>query len=41
MLMMNGLMDRCLSQETVLDRVRAMAKAIEAELGELKAWKMV
>lgn len=36
MLMMKGLMDHCLSQEMVVDRVR-----MEAELGELKVWKAV
>ena len=35
--MMKGLMDLCLSQEMVVDRVRAKAKVTEAELGELKA----
>lgn len=35
---MKGLMDRCVSQATMLDHVRARA---EAELGELKAWKVV
>ena len=35
---MKGLMDRCVSQATVVDRVRARAEASEAELGELKAW---
>lgn len=38
---MKGLMDRCLSQETMVDHVRAKAKATEAELGELKAWKVI
>lgn len=38
---MKGLMDRCLSQETMVDHVRAKAEAIEAELGELKAWKVI
>ena len=35
--MMNGLLDHCLSQETVTNRLRVKAKAMEAELGELKA----
>ena len=38
---MKGLMDRCLSQETMVDHVRAKAEATEAELGELKAWKVI
>ena len=32
---------RCLSHKTALDRVGAKAQAIEAKLGELKAWKTV
>lgn len=39
--MMKGLMDRCMSQATVVDHVRARAEVSEAELGELKAWKVV
>ena len=39
--MMKGLMDHCLSQATVVDCMRAKAKAIEAELGETKPWKAV
>ena len=39
--MMKGLMDRCLSQEMVADQVRAKVRATEAELGELKVWKVV
>ena len=38
---MKGLMDRCMSQATVVDHVRAKAKASKAERGELKAWKVV
>ena len=38
---MKGLMDRCLSQETMVDYVRAKAEATEAELRELKSWKVV
>ena len=40
-LMIKGLMDRCMSQATVVDHVRARAEALEAELGELKAWKAI
>ena len=36
-LMMKGLMDHCVSRATVVDRVRARAEALEAELAELKA----
>ena len=39
--MMKGLMDHCVSQATVVDRVRVRAEATEVELGELKAWKVV
>ncbi|KAL0008763.1 hypothetical protein SO802_010265 [Lithocarpus litseifolius] len=39
MLMMKGLMGRCLNHETALDCVRAKAKVTEEELAELKAWK--
>jgi len=39
--MMKGLMDRCVSQAMVVDRVRAKAEVTEAELGELKAWKVI
>lgn len=39
--MMKGLMDCCLSQKMVVDRVRAKVKVTEAKLGELKAWKVV
>ena len=39
--MMKGLIGRCLSRKTALDRVKAKAQATEAELGELKAWKPV
>ena len=37
--MMKGLMERCLSHETALERVRAKAEAIEDELSQLKNWK--
>ena len=40
-LMMKDLMNRCVSQAKVVDRVKAKAKVTEAELGELKAWKVV
>lgn len=36
--MMKGLMDRCVSQVTVVDYVRARVEASEAEL---KAWKVI
>ena len=39
--MMKGLMDHCMSQVTVVDHVRARAEESEAELGELKAWKVI
>ena len=38
---MKGPMDRCLSQETMVDHVRVKAEATEVELGELKAWKVI
>ena len=38
---MKDLMNRCVSQAKVVDRVKAKAKVTEAELGELKAWKVV
>ena len=37
--MMKGLMDCCPSQEMLVDHLRS--KATEAELGELKAWKVI
>ena len=39
--MMKGLMDHCVSQVMVVDHVTARAKALKAELGELKARKVV
>ncbi|XP_030961670.1 uncharacterized protein LOC115983174 [Quercus lobata] len=39
MLMMKGLMGRCLSHETTLERVRAKATSTEDELNGLKAWR--
>lgn len=39
--MMKSLMDLCVSQATVVDRVRARVEASEAQLGELKACKVV
>lgn len=39
--MMKGLMDRCVSQATMVDRKRAKAEASKAELGELKAQKVI
>ena len=41
MLMMKGLMERSLHNETVLGRVREKAKLMEEELFELKNWKLV
>ena len=38
--MMKGLMGRCLSHGTALERVRAKANSMEDELNELKAWRM-
>ena len=35
--MMKCLVNRCLSQETMMDYLRAKVEATEAELGELKA----
>ena len=37
--MMKGLMGRCLSHETALDRVRAKAEQTEEELLKLRNWK--
>ena len=37
--MMKGLMGRCLSHETALDRVRAKAEQTEDELNQLRNWK--
>ena len=37
--MMKGLMGRCLSHETALDRVRAKAEQMEDELNQLRNWK--
>ena len=39
MIMMKGLMERCLNHETALDRVRAKAELTEDELSQLKNWK--
>ncbi|XP_050251530.1 uncharacterized protein LOC126720992 [Quercus robur] len=39
MVMMKGLMGRCLSQETALDRVRAKAEKTEEELLQLRNWR--
>ena len=41
MLMMKGLMERSLHNETALGRVREKAKLTEEELFELKNWKLV
>lgn len=39
--MMKGSMDCCLAREKGFDRLKEKAKATEAELNELKAWKEV
>ena len=41
MLMVKGLMGRCLNHETTLGRVRDQARLMEDELIELKNWKLV
>ena len=41
MLMMKGLMDRALHQETALERVCEKARLADEELLELKNWKVV
>ena len=41
MLMMKGLMGRCLNHETTLGRVREKARLTEDEQIELKNWKLV
>ena len=41
MLMMKGLMGRCLNHETTLDHIRVKVNSTEDELNELKAWKTV
>ena len=40
LMMMKGLMGRCLNHEMELDRVRARANKMEDELNSLKAWKV-
>ena len=39
LVMMKGLMDRCLNREAALERVRAKAEQTEKELGQLYKWK--
>ena len=39
MIMMKGLMERCLNREIALDRVRAKAELTEDKLSQLKNWK--
>ena len=39
MIMMKGLMGRCLTHETVLERVRAKVELTEDELNHLQNWK--
>ena len=40
MLMMKGLMGRCLNHETTLDRIRTKVRSTEDEQAKLKAWKV-
>ena len=40
MIMMKGLIGRCLNKETVLDRVWADVESLEDELNQLKSWKV-
>ncbi|XP_050268455.1 uncharacterized protein LOC126712941 [Quercus robur] len=39
LVMMKGLLDRCLNRESTLDRVRAKAEQTEEELGQLHKWR--
>ena len=39
MVMMKGMMGRCLNHKTTLERVRAKAEATKDELSQLKNWK--
>ncbi|XP_050271890.1 uncharacterized protein LOC126715357 [Quercus robur] len=39
LVMMKGLLDRCLNRESALDRVRAKAEQTEEELGQLHQWR--
>lgn len=39
LIMMKGLMDRCINRETALERVQAKAEQTEDELGQLNKWK--
>ena len=39
MVMMKGLMGRCLSHEMTLERVRAKAEQMKDELNQLRNWK--
>ncbi|XP_050250466.1 uncharacterized protein LOC126697499 isoform X1 [Quercus robur] len=39
LVMMKGLLDRCLNRESTLDRVRAKAQQTEEELGQLQRWR--
>ena len=39
MVIMKGLMGRCLTHETALERVRAKAEQMEEELNQLHSWK--
>ena len=40
MVMMKGLMRRCLNHETTLERVKAKANETEEELNSLKTWRV-
>ena len=39
LIMMKGLMDRCINREMALERVRAKAEQTKDELGQLNKWK--
>ena len=39
MVVMKGLMGRCLNHKTTLEHVRVKAEAMEDELSQLKNWK--
>ena len=41
MLMIKGLMGRCLNHETALDHLQVKATLMEDKLSELKSWKVV
>ena len=41
MMMMKGLMGRCLKNEAALERVRSKAEQTEDELNQLRSWKTI